>query len=69
MKQQEMILKHLKTHKRGITSKDAIEKYGCTRLSGVIFSLKRKGHNIRSVRESVPTRYGSASIARYFLEG
>lgn len=68
MKQQEMILRHLKSHKRGITSRDAIEKYGCTRLSGVIFQLKKKGYNISSEREYVATRYGHASIARYFLE-
>lgn len=68
MKQQELILKHLKSHKRGLTSKDAIERYGCTRLSGVIFQLKRKGYKISSIREYVPTRYGHASIARYFLE-
>lgn len=68
MKQQEQILKHLKTHRRGITSMDAIERYGCTRLSSVIFQLKRKGYKITSVRENVPTRYGSASISRYVLE-
>ena len=68
MKQQDLILKYLKTHKRGITSKDAIELFGCTRLSGVIFKLKKKGYKIASVRENVPTRYGHASIAHYILE-
>lgn len=68
MKQQDLILKHLKTHKKGITSKDAFERYGATRLSGVIFHLKRKGYNIVSTRENVPTRYGNTSITRYTLE-
>lgn len=68
MKQQELILKYLETHKRGLTSKEAIEKFGATRLSGVIFKLKSKGHKIASVRETVFTRYGHASVARYYLE-
>lgn len=62
------ILRYLKTHKRGITSKDAIDLFGCTRLASVIFSLKKKGHNIECIRESVPTRYGrNVSVARYKL--
>ena len=70
MLQQEAVLAYLKKNKRtGLTSMDAIEKFGCTRLSAVIFNLKRKGNDIRTVRESVPTRYGrSVSIARYFLK-
>lgn len=65
MNQQNTILHHLKHHKMGITSKEAIEQYGCTRLSAVIKALERKGHHIVHTRETVPTRYGSASIARY----
>ncbi len=69
MLQQEAILNHLKRNKRtGITSMEAIEKYGCTRLSAVIVALKKKGNDIRTVRENVPTRYGSVSIARYYLK-
>lgn len=66
--QQDMILKHLKTRKKGITSKEAIEKYGCTRLSAVINALRKKGHKISVWRENVPTRYGNTSIAHYVLE-
>jgi len=68
MNQQNTILRHLQTHKSGITSKDAIERYGCTRLSAVIKALEKKGHEISHVRETVPTRYGSVSIMRYFME-
>ena len=68
MKQQDLILQYMKTHKKGITSKDAYEKFGATRLSGVILHLKRKGHKIVSTRETVNTRYGHTSIARYTLE-
>lgn len=65
------ILNYLKTHKKGITSKEAFEKFGATRLSGIIFVLTHKnGYKINAVYESVPTRYGrSARIARYILEG
>ena len=58
------ILKHLKTHKRGITSKDAIEMYGCTRLSAVISALEETGVSISHKREVVPTRYGNTSVTR-----
>jgi len=68
MNQQTAILKHLQTNKRGITSKDAIEIYGCTRLSAVVKALEKKGHEINHVRETVPTRYGNVSITRYFME-
>ena len=40
MTQQNLILKYIQTHKRGITQKDAFEKFGCTRLSAVINALK-----------------------------
>lgn len=65
MTQQNLILKYIQTHKRGITQKDAFEKFGCTRLSAVINALKRKGYAIDSRRETVNTRYGHTSIARY----
>lgn len=66
--QRDVVLKYLQTHKRGLTSKDAIEKFGCTRLSAVIKALEQKGNVINHVREVVPTRYGSVSITRYFME-
>ena len=68
MKQIDLILKYMQTHKKGITSKDAFENFGATRLASVIWHLKRKGHNIVSTRETVPTRYGHTSITRYTLE-
>lgn len=68
MSQSKEILKYLQTHKKGITSKDAIDRFGCTRLASVIFNLKRKGYHITSERESVPTRSGrKANVARYKL--
>ena len=67
MTQREAILKHLKTHKKGITSMDAIERYGCTRLSAVIKALEEKGNAIEHIPETVKTRYGKVSITRYIL--
>jgi len=61
------VLKHLKTHKKGITSMDAFERYGATRLSSIIFEL-RKNYNIVSIMEEGTDRYGNyMRYARYFL--
>lgn len=39
------VLKHLQTYKV-ITSWDAISLYRATRLSSIIFNLKKRGYNI-----------------------
>lgn len=66
------IHKYMQEHPEGITSIQAINMFGATRLSGVIYALKRKldnGEYIETVRENVKTRYGNtASIARYKLK-
>ena len=61
------IIRHLKTRKRGITSKEAIDKYGCTRLSAVINAIEKKGYQIEKQRERVTTRYGTTTIVRYWM--
>ena len=61
------VLNYLKTHK-GITSMQAFEKFGATRLSGIIFNLRRQGHNIISVDKTGTNRYGEhVSFAEYRL--
>jgi len=50
------ILQHLKDGKL-LTQKEAINEYGAYRLSGIIYSLRKKGHNIESIPMSVYTRY------------
>ena len=45
--QTEKVLKHL-LRKGSITSWEAIEKYGITRLSARIFELRELGHEIKS---------------------
>lgn len=49
-----------------ITSKEAFDELGCTRLSGRIFDLKQKGYIITKVRESSFNRFGKrVSYDRY----
>ena len=47
---------------------EAIEKYGATRLSGIIYDLKHRDNlNIITERITVQTIYGTTQIARYKL--
>ena len=69
MSKTDMILKYLETHKKGITSLEAIEKFGATRLSAIIFNLKnQRGCNILTDMVSVKDRFGNkCRVARYTL--
>jgi len=59
------VLKHLKKH-RSITSLEAINKFGATRLSSIIFRLRKRGYDIRTVMCNTKTRYGAdAAYAKY----
>lgn len=61
------ILKHLKVN-GSITSLDAIRLYGATRLSAIIFNLRKKGYDIQTQTEVTKDRYGhSCNYARYIL--
>lgn len=60
------ILDYMKEH-GSITSLDAIRCFGCTRLSGRIYDLKKAGYNIEKTMQTVPTRGGSARVAVYTL--
>ena len=51
------ILEYLKKRK-GITSKDAFEKFGVTRLSAIIFCLRQAGHYIVSYPMEGKNRFG-----------
>lgn len=64
------IRKYLETHKKGITSFEAIRNFGATRLSGIIYVLRNK-YNMPIITENkvVKTRYGrNTSVAVYKLE-
>lgn len=62
------IRNHLKKHKP-ITSWEAIQNYGATRLSGIIYILKHKeGWDIKTKEVAVKNRYGNhCTIAKYEL--
>ena len=52
-----------------ISSLEAFRDLGVTRLSAVIFNLKKAGYNITSNREKSINRYGDTTyFARYRLE-
>lgn len=61
------VLDHLKEH-GSITSMEAIESYGATRLSAIIFNLRKKGYDIETVTVGMTDRYGhAANYGKYIL--
>ncbi len=67
------VLNYLQNNKRGLTQKEAIEKFGAYRLSAIIHNL-RKDYLIDGIAETVPTRYKTSkgkirtsNITRYVL--
>lgn len=56
-----MVLDHLKKH-GSITSLEAIENYGATRLSAIIFNLRKQGYNIDTVDIKSVDRYGNSVV-------
>lgn len=63
------ILRYLRTNP-WLTSKEAFEKFGITRLSARIKDLRDKGYDIETVMVETTTRFGeSCRYARYVLKG
>jgi hypothetical protein len=62
--QQQKVLRHLESG-REITPLDALEQYGCFRLSAVIWNLRDEGYNIKTKR--VSNKYGK-TFASYKLK-
>jgi hypothetical protein len=61
------VLQHLQDH-GSITSNEAWELYGATRLSAIIFNLRKRGHDIETVTMGMTDRYGNAvNYAKYVL--
>lgn len=61
------VLKHLKVM-GSITSMEAFELYGATRLSAIIFSLRKKGYNIETNDGTCIDRFGHrCNFAKYTL--
>lgn len=68
--QNQMILDFLKTHINGITPQDAVNRFGCYRLSARIHDLREMGYEIESKSETKKNRYGNnCTYARYILKG
>lgn len=62
------VLKHLKRYK-SITSMTAFEKYGATRLSAIIFNLRKEGWNIITEEIEIKDRHGNnCRYANYILK-
>lgn len=67
MNQNEIILNHLRKNK-GITSMDAFELYGITRLSARIHDLRESGYQISMIWEYSTNQYGNqVRYGKYFL--
>lgn len=68
MNKSKMVLDWLKTH-AGITSMEAFENFGATRLSAIIFNLRNSGYDIETVMVSGKDRFGNRTrYARYYLK-
>lgn len=67
--QRSEVLRHLK-EKGSITSMEAFELYGATRLSAIIFNLRKMGYDIVTHDMHRTNRYGhNTNYARYVLKG
>lgn len=65
--QKEEILEYLKNNKK-ITILEAIYQLGITRLSAVIYNLKKEGYNIDTQMKLVKAKNGrKTSVAEYIL--
>ena len=63
----QMVLDHLKKH-GNITSLEAIDNYGATRLSAIIFNLRREGYSIETMSVKGVDRYGNSVVyGKYVL--
>ncbi len=63
------VLSYLKSHKKGISSMLAFELFGATRLSAIIFQL-RKDYDIESIKCEGLNRFGTkVRFDRYVLVG
>ena len=63
------VLDYLKRYKRGLTPREAEDKFGSMRLASIICNLRNKGYNIETLSECTKNRYGTISTyARYKLK-
>lgn len=68
MTQNEEVLRHL-MKERGITSREAMEKYGIMRLGARIYELKKQGYPIKTYLRVGKSRNGESMVyAEYRME-
>ena len=66
--QKSEVLHFMQTHKKGITSIQAFERFGITRLADIIYTLRREGFDIETEQLTTKNRYGHVvNYARYSL--
>lgn len=67
MTKTQAVLDWLKTH-ASISSMEAIQSFGATRLSVIIFNLRKAGYDIETVMVDGRDRFGNPMrYARYYL--
>lgn len=63
------ILEHLKSES-SITSMEAFQKYGATRLSAIIFEFRKLGYDIETQELLTKNRYGETTrYGKYVYKG
>lgn len=63
-----LVLAHM-IARGSITQMEAVNDYGCYRLSARIADLRERGYAIKTVTEKGKNRYGhNTQYARYYLE-
>ena len=67
MTKTQAVIDWLKTH-ASISSMEAIQSFGATRLSAIIFNLRKRGYDIEAVTCEGTDRFGNKmTFARYYL--
>lgn len=67
MNQEKIILKHLQ--RKSITSLEAINLYGITRLSARVYNLREVGINVLKRTKTVKNRqHKKVQVAEYYLK-
>lgn len=67
MTKTQAVLDWLKTH-ASISSMEAINNFGATRLGAIIFNLRKRGYDIETVICDGRDRFGNKTrFARYYL--
>jgi len=66
MTQEERVLEYMQRYK-GITSLEAFQDLGVTRLSAKIFNLKKQGYEIVSENKQGKNRYGETIYFKKYM--